>query len=91
MAQSKGALFQPDYAVRPGLLLEQELEHHQLSQAEFARRIARTPELVSEILNGRHPIEPETAIQFDRVLGIGADIWLKMESDYRLHQSRRAR
>jgi len=88
MAQSKGATFQPDYAVCPGLLLKQELEHYQLSQAEFARRIARTPKLVSEIIAGNNPIEPETAIQFERVLGIGADLWLRMESDYRLHLAR---
>lgn len=90
MNQSDTPTFRPDYAVHPGMLLEQELEHHELSQAEFARRIARTPKLVSEILSGKNPIEPETAIQFEHVLGIGADVWLRMESDYRLHKARKA-
>src|SRR5450755_1494158 len=80
--------FKPDYAVHPGMLLEQELEHGGLSQAEFARRIARSAKLVSEIISGKNPIEPETAIQFERVLGIGAGVWLRMEADYRLHQAR---
>jgi HTH-type transcriptional regulator/antitoxin HigA len=90
MNQSDTTNFRPDYAVHPGLLLEQELEHHELSQAEFARRIARTPKLVSEIISGKNPIEPETAIQFEHVLGIGADVWLRIEADYRLHQARLA-
>lgn len=90
MNQSDSTIFSPDYAVHPGLLLEQELEHHELSQAEFARRIARTPKLVSEIISGKNPIEPETAIQFEHVLGIGADVWLRMEANYRLHQAREA-
>jgi addiction module HigA family antidote len=80
--------FRPDYAVHPGMLLEQELEHRRLSQADFARRIARTPKLVSEIISGKNPVEPETAIQFERVLGIGADIWLRMEAQFRLHKAR---
>jgi HTH-type transcriptional regulator/antitoxin HigA len=90
MSQSDTTIFRPDYAVHPGLLLEQELEHRELSQAEFARRIARTPKLVSEIIAGKNPIEPETAIQFEHVLGIGADVWLRMEADYRLYQARKA-
>ena len=50
----------------------------------------RTPKLVSEIISGKNRIEPETAIQFERVLGIGADVWLRMEADFRLHQARAA-
>ena len=90
MNQPDSAIFRPDYAIHPGMLLEQELEHRELSQADFARRIARTPKLVSEIISGKNRIEPETAIQFERVLGIGADVWLRMEADFRLHQARAA-
>jgi addiction module HigA family antidote len=90
MNKLDSAIFRPDYAIHPGMLLEQELEHRELSQADFARRIARTPKLVSEIISGKNPIEPETAIQFERVLGIGADVWLRMEADFRLYQARAA-
>lgn len=90
MNERDNGTFQPDYAVHPGMLLEQELEHRQLSQADFARRIARTPKLVSEIISGKNPVEPETAIQFERVLGIGADVWLRMESQFRLYEARLA-
>ena len=76
--------YNPDYAAPPGWVLEEELEARGMSQAEFARRCGRSPNLISEIVAGKAPIEPETAIQFDRVLGGGPGIWLRMESNYRL-------
>jgi HTH-type transcriptional regulator/antitoxin HigA len=90
MDDHRNAPFTPDYAVHPGMLLEQELEHRELSQTDFARRIGRTPKLVSEIISGKNPVEPETAIQFEKVLGIGADIWLRLEAQFRLHEARQA-
>ena len=80
--------YRPDYAVPPGLVLEERLEAHGISQAEFARRCGRSAKLISEIIAGKAPIEPRTAIQFERVLGVDADIWLGIENDYRLHQVR---
>ncbi len=76
--------YNPDYATPPGWVLEEELESRGISQAEFARRCGRSAKLISEIVAGKAPIEPETAIQFDRVLGGGPGIWLRMESTYRL-------
>ena len=68
--------YRPDYAVPPGLVLEERLEAHGISQAEFARRCGRSAQLISEIIAGKAPIEPRTAVQFERVLGVDADIWL---------------
>ena len=82
--------YNPDYAVPPGWVLEEELEEMGLSQAEFARRCGRSAKLISEIISGKASIEPQTAIQFDRVLGGGADIWLRLESTYRLRLARQA-
>jgi len=77
--------FNPDYAVRPGWFLEITLEDNNCSQAEFARRCGRSPKLISEIISGKAPIDTETAIQFERTTGIVAEIWNRMESDYRSH------
>lgn len=82
--------YKPDYAVPPGDLLEEYLEARGFSQAEFARRCGRSPKLISEILAAKAPIEPRTALEFERVLGMDASIWLGMESDYRLHLAREA-
>ncbi len=36
------------------------------------------------------PLEPGTALQFEKVLGVDASIWLGIESEYRLHRAREA-
>ncbi len=80
--------FQPDYAVSPGWVLEERLEVQGISHAEFARRCDRSPKLISEIIAGKAPIVPQTAVQFEMVLGVDASIWLGIEADYRLHKIR---
>ncbi len=82
--------YEPDYAVPPGWVLEERLESHEISHAEFARRCGRSPKLISEIIAGKAPIEPVTALQFEKVLGVAAGIWLGIESDYQLHLEREA-
>lgn len=80
--------FRPDYAVPPGWVLEERLEVQGISHAEFARRCGRSAKLISEIIAGKAPLEPETALQFEKVLGVDASIWLGIEADYQLHRAR---
>lgn len=80
--------FEPDYAVSPGEILEERLGVWGMSQAEFARRCGRSPKLISQIIAGRAPVEPDTALQFEKVSGLDARIWLGLESGYRLHLKR---
>ena len=82
--------YEPDYAVPPGEILEEHLDVRQLSQAEFARRCGRSPKMISEIIAGKAPVEPATALQFEKVLGVDAGIWMGIETDYRLHEERQA-
>ena len=82
--------FKPDYAVPPGWILKEHLESYGISQAEFARRCGRSSKLISDIIAGKAPIEAKTALQFEKVLGVDASIWLGIERDYRLHQMREA-
>ena len=80
--------FRPDYAVPPGWVLEEHLEVCGISQAEFARRCGCPPQLISEIIAGKAPVDAETALLFEKELGLAASIWLGIEKDYRLHQTR---
>ncbi len=82
--------FIPDYAVPPGWVLKDYLDSMDISQAEFARRCGRSAKLISEIMAGNAPIDPKTAIQFERVLNLDSSIWLGIEADYRLHLAREA-
>ena len=82
--------YNPDYAVPPGWILEERLEAESISLTELARRCGCSPKLISEIIAGNAPIELETALQFEKALGVDASIWLGLESDYRLHLDREA-
>ena len=82
--------YAPDYAVPPGWVLDERLEAQSISHAEFARRCGRSPKLISEIIAGKAPVEPGTALQFEKVLGVDASVWLGIESDYQLHRAREA-
>ena len=79
--------YQPGYAVPPGWLIEERLTALGISHAELARRCGRSAKLISEIISGKAPIAPKTALQFEKVMGLDASIWLGIEADYRLHQS----
>ena len=72
--------YNPDYAVPPGWVLEEELESKGISRAQFSRICGLSTKSISKIIAGKAPIEPETAMKFDRALGGGQDIWLRMES-----------
>ena len=82
--------FQPDYTVVPGEIVSEHMEFMGMNQAELARRCGRSAKLISEIVNGKAPIEPETALQFEKVLGLDANIWLNLEASYRLFLAREA-
>lgn len=80
--------YEPDYAVPPGWVIEEHLQSQCLSHAEFARRCGRSAKLISEIIAGKAPVEPKTALQFEKVLGLDASIWLGIEARYQLHKAR---
>ena len=74
--------YEPDYAVPPGWILEEHIEAENMSQAELARRCDLSPQLISDIIAGKAAIHPDTALQFQKVLGVDARIWLGIDADY---------
>ena len=78
----------PDWATHPGEHLAEYIDARGWSQAEFARLADLTPKLVSEIIHGKNPVTPETAIKLERVLGLRDYIWLGLQRDWDLHQAR---
>ncbi len=78
--------FKPDYAIPPGEILAEMLEARGLKKVEFAERCGRPAKTISGILNGHVAITPETAIQFERVLGAPASLWTNLEGRYRLRR-----
>jgi len=71
-------------------MVQEYLEHMGISARELARRCGRSAKLITEIILGKAPIEPETALQLERVLQLDASIWLGLEAQYQLHLAREA-
>ncbi|MDQ1075157.1 HigA family addiction module antitoxin [Microbacterium sp. SORGH_AS_0969] len=77
-----------DYAVAPGQYLDEWLEESSLTQQEAANRLGVSRKHVNEIVNGRAPVTPETALKLERLTGIPADSWVRFEARYRLDLAR---
>ncbi|MEA3238523.1 MAG: HigA family addiction module antitoxin [Candidatus Bipolaricaulota bacterium] len=82
--------FKPDYSVHPGEILGETLKARCISQAELASRCGISEKHISQIINGKASVTSETALLFERALGIRASLWMNLESSHRLHLARRA-
>lgn len=81
----------PAKLVKPGDILREELAERGWSQREFADMIGKPYQAVSEIINGKKGITADTALKFADVLGTSPELWLNLESAYRLALARQKR
>jgi HTH-type transcriptional regulator/antitoxin HigA len=77
--------YSPDDVSPPGDTLVEVLEARGMSQAELAERTGRPKKTINEIIKGKAMITSETAVQFERVLGVSASFWTTREGRYRTH------
>lgn len=80
--------FEPNWTTYPGEHLEEYINENGWSQAELARRAGLTAKLISEIISGKNPVTPETALKLERVLGLKAEVWLGLQSSWDLFHAR---
>lgn len=78
--------FRAAEAFPPGEFLREELEARGWAESEFAQILGRPVQVVSEIVNGKKSITPETAVALGEALGTSAELWLNLQSAYRLQQ-----
>jgi len=83
MSPQKYHRYNPDYAIAPGETVKELLENRCMSQSDLASRADRPVKTINEIINGKAAITPETAIQFEKILGQPASFWLNLENNYR--------
>ncbi|KRT74914.1 MAG: plasmid maintenance system antidote protein [Deltaproteobacteria bacterium CSP1-8] len=89
MAAEKDLAYSPDYAVPPGETLLETIEALGMTQADLAARTGRTLKTINEIVKGKAPIRPDTALQLERALGVPASFWNNRERNYREVMARR--
>ena len=68
----------------PGRRLSDELDKRGWTQQDLAKIINRPPQTLSEIINGKKQITPETALELSQAFKTTAEFWNRLESDYQL-------
>ena len=69
----------------PGEMLRAEfIEPLGITQTAFALRLGVSFPRLNEVIKGRRSVTPDTALRLARVLGMPADFWLGLQSDWDL-------
>ncbi len=77
-------------AIHPGEFLREILEEHEISQAEFARKLGVSPMRISHVVKGSRPVTAELALLFGRAFAQSPQYWLNLQAAYDLKLAERA-
>ncbi|MBI2300116.1 MAG: HigA family addiction module antidote protein, partial [Armatimonadetes bacterium] len=75
-------------AVPPGDIIRRELEARGWTQQELAEIMDRPLAALNQIIGGRKQITANTATELGRAFGTSAELWLNLETAYRLSLTR---
>lgn len=76
--------------VHPGRVLKRELTARDLSANRLALALRLPSGRITDILNGKRGISPETALRLARFFGNSARFWLNLQTVYELAVAERA-
>jgi addiction module HigA family antidote len=71
------------------MLLEEFLKPLEISQSAFAVRLGVSFPRLNEVVRRKRSVTPDTALRLARVLGMSADFWLGLQSDWDLWHAMR--
>lgn len=74
----------PLFATHPGEMLRDELKEHGFTQKRFAQETGIKPSVLSETIKGKRSISLNVAVKLENALGIPAEIWMNMQTQYDL-------
>lgn len=78
----------PHLVASPGDILEEWLEERGMTQRELADRLGKSEKFVSQLINGKASLTPDTAQVLELVTRVSAPTWLRIEGQ---HQAARKR
>ena len=70
-------------ATPPGETIREQLQDREMTQEEFAARMALSEKQVGKLLDGEVQLTPEISIRLEDVLGVPATFWNNLEAIYR--------
>lgn len=77
----------PFVATHPGEMLKDELKERQMTQKQLANETGIKASVLSETINGKRSISINVALALEKALGISADVWMNMQTQYDLDSS----
>ena len=77
------------FPTHPGEVLKDEIEERGISQRQLAESMGLTYSVVNEILNGRRPLTPKTALMFEAALDVPADSLMYLQTKYNMQTARK--
>ena len=80
----------PAQVFPPGEFIKEEMDARGWTQHELAEIMNRPRPLVNKLLAGKKEITPETAHDLGEAFGTGPEIWMNLESTYRLSLIKRS-
>lgn len=75
--------------IHPGDYLASKLRNLNISPAELAKAIHVPPNRITQIINRKRSITPDTALRLGKWFGISPHIWLKLQQVYELYYTRK--
>ena len=76
--------YTPVVATHPGELIRDELKERGMTQKQLAAEMNVKPSVLSETINGKRAVTINMALALERSLGIPADIWMNLQTQYEL-------
>ena len=72
------------FPVHPGRMLKRELTAREMSANRLALALRVPSGRLTDILNGKRGISPDTALRLGRYFGNSARFWLNLQTSYEL-------
>lgn len=79
---------EPSNLIHPGEMIKDELDSRNMTQKKLAEMTGIAPSVLNEVINGKRSVTTEYALLFEAALGIDADIWIDLQSDYDKQKAR---
>jgi addiction module HigA family antidote len=76
------------HPLHPGYIIEMEIEARNLKKQDVARELGILPQHLSEMIKEKRNVSAMLALKLEKVLGIDADYWLRVQSGYDLALAR---
>ena len=74
----------PFAATHPSEMIKDELKERGMTQKQLAMEAGIKPSVLSETINGKRSVSLNVALALEKALGIPADIWMNLQTQYDL-------